>query len=94
VLLEITLRADKAVADPLADALLEAGALSVAIEDADVRALQGGSVDQRVDGGATDSGTARTSQRGTPGDREQQENRRFRHEDSPRKGEPSIRQRQ
>jgi ribosomal protein L11 methyltransferase len=35
VLLEITLRADEAVADALADALLEAGALSVAIEDAD-----------------------------------------------------------
>jgi len=35
VLLEITLRADEAVADALADALLKAGALSVAIEDAD-----------------------------------------------------------
>ena len=35
MLLEITLRADEAVADALADALLEAGALSVAIEDAD-----------------------------------------------------------
>jgi len=35
VLLEITLRPDEAEADALADALLEAGALSVAIEDAD-----------------------------------------------------------
>ena len=35
MLLEITLRADEALADTLADALLEAGALSVAIEDAD-----------------------------------------------------------
>jgi ribosomal protein L11 methyltransferase len=35
VLLEITLLADEASAEPLADALLGAGALSVAIEDAD-----------------------------------------------------------
>ena len=41
MLLEITLRADEAVAEALADALLKVGALSVAIEDADAELLHG-----------------------------------------------------